>query len=244
VSQITSKVRDALRADGFCAIDAIIRSPQLEAARNATDRILAAHGASSEYGVIALDAWPREPIFRELLPVVACFAREFLGFSEVLVFQDLVIDKPPAAATPMPYHQDQPYLPLDRDDGLVAWVALDDADEARGCLHYVPRTHRLGARRPAQFSGAHQRDTNLPPIDVDGRAAIAVPAPAGQAVFHSPLVWHGSPPNSTALPRRAWSIYFVHPDVCWAPDRAAHPYLLELAPAAGAPVTGERFPRF
>jgi ectoine hydroxylase-related dioxygenase (phytanoyl-CoA dioxygenase family) len=234
----------ALRDDGFCATERVFTPRELEVARNATDQLLAAYGASSEYGRISLDAWRRAPALRELLPTVARRARELLGFSEVLVFQDLVIDKPPTATAPLPYHQDQSYLPLDRDDGLVAWVALDDADARRGCLHYVAGTHRLGARRPARFSGAAQRDAHLPPIEVDGRAMVAVAARAGQALFHSPLVWHGSPPNSTSLPRRAWSIYFLHPDVRWAPDRAAHPYLLELAPMAGARVAGERFPKF
>lgn len=234
----------ALRDDGFCATEQILTPPQLAAARDATDRLVAGYGASSEYGVISLDAWRREPVLRELLPSVARVARELMGLSEVLVFQDLVIDKPSTATAPMPYHQDQSYLPLDRDDGLVAWVALDDADAERGCLHYAAGTHRLGARRPARFSDAPQRDSHLPPIDIDGRAVVAVAAEAGQALFHSPLVWHGSPPNSTALPRRAWSIYFLHPDVRWAPDRAAHPYLLELAPVPGARVAGERFPLF
>ena len=188
---------------------------------------------SSEFALIALDAWRREPVLRELLPPLARIARELMGLAEVLVFQDLVIDKRAISAAPMPYHQDQSYLPLDRDDGLVAWVALDDADTRRGCLRYAPGTHRLGARRPARFSDAPSRDTHLPAIEVDERTVVSVPAVAGQALFHSTLVWHGSPPNTTDLPRRAWSIYFLPPSVRWAPERAGHPYLLELAPAAG-----------
>jgi ectoine hydroxylase-related dioxygenase (phytanoyl-CoA dioxygenase family) len=235
---------DALRADGFCATERIFTPAQLDAARAATDRIFHAHGVSSEFALIALDAWRREPALRELLPPLARIARELMGLTEVLVFQDLVIDKRSTSTAPMPFHQDQSYLPLDRDDGLVAWVALDDAGAGRGCLRYAAGTHRLGARRPAVFSDSPPRDTHLPPIEVEERTVIAVPAVAGQALFHSTLVWHGSPPNTTDLPRRAWSIYFLPPSVRWAPERAAHPYLLELAPAAGDPVSGDRFPRF
>ena len=235
---------DALRVDGFCATERIFTPVQLDAARAATDRILRAHGVSSEFAVIALDAWRREPVLRELLPPLARIARDLMGLPEVLVFQDLVIDKRSTATAPMPYHQDQSYLPLDRDDGLVAWVSLDDADAGRGCLHYAAGTHQLGARRPARFADPSTRDTHLPAIEVDERTVVGVPAVAGQALFHSTMVWHGSPPNTTDRPRRAWSIYFLHPAVRWAPERAAHPYLLELAPAAGDPVSGDRFPRF
>jgi ectoine hydroxylase-related dioxygenase (phytanoyl-CoA dioxygenase family) len=234
---------DALRVDGFCATERIFTPAQLDGARAATDRILQAHGVASEFAVIALDAWRRETALREMLPPLAQIARELLGLAEVLVFQDLVIDKRSAGAPRMPFHQDQSYLPLDRDDGLVAWVALDDADAARGCLHYAAGTHRLGARRPARFSDTVPRESHLPPIEVDDRSVVAVPVVAGQALFHSTLVWHGSPPNATGRPRRAWSIYFLPPEVRWAPERAMHPYLHELAPAAGAPVTGDRFPR-
>jgi len=234
-----------LAEDGFHVTAPILSPLELDSAREATDRLLAAHGASSQFGAICLDAWRREPALRALLPLVAGIARELLGFPEILVFQDLVIDKPQrAAASAMPYHQDQPYLPIDRHDGLVAWVAFDDTDVERGCLHYARGTHRLGPRRPARFSDAPERDEHLQPIDVDARTVVAVPARAGQALFHSPMIWHGSPPNSTALPRRAWSVYFLHPDVRWAPNRSTHPYLLELTPAAGDPVTGDRFPRF
>ena len=67
---------------------------------------------------------------------------------------------------------------------------------------------------------------------------------AGAAWLHAPLTWHASPPNRAARSRRAWCVWFVREDTRWAPERAPHPYLHELGPAAGAPLTGERFPRF
>jgi len=234
----------ALHDDGFLPAGSVLTTAELERARAATDRLLAIHGASSDYGVIALDAWRREPVFRGLLDPVARLARDLLGLAAVRLFQDLVIDKPASATTPLPLHQDQAYLPLDRDDGVVAWIALDDADAASGCLHYVPGSHRLGRRRPASFSGAPECDLHLPAIDPGDRPVVPVPVSAGDALFHLPQVWHGSPPNVSRSRRRAWSIWFVHPDVRWAPDRASHPYLTELAPAPGPPLTGERFPCF
>src|SRR6185503_2523587 len=121
--------------------------------RDACESLLRAHGAPSEYGLIALDVWRRADPVRALLPSLAALARVALDAPEVVVFQDLVIAKVPEGGSTIPYHQDQASLPLDRE-ALVAWVALDDADIARGCMHYVRGSHLLGHRRPAPFAGA------------------------------------------------------------------------------------------
>ena len=182
---------------------------------------------------------------RALLPGLAAIARAALDAPEVIVFQDLVIAKLPDGGTTIPYHQDQASLPLDRE-ALVAWVALDDAEIERGCMHYVRGSHLLGHRRPAAFTGAtcSAEAAALPPIDLDGREVVAAPVRAGEVLLHSSMTWHGSPPNRTGLPRRAWSVWFVHPDARWAPDRAPHPFVFELSPAAGAPLAAPRFPRY
>jgi ectoine hydroxylase-related dioxygenase (phytanoyl-CoA dioxygenase family) len=236
----------ALEREGFVAAGRVLDDAQVAAARAAADALLAEHGARSEYGVIALEAWRREPTFHELLAPLTSVACELLETGVLVTFQDLIIDKPPSAARTLPWHQDQAYLPLDRDDGLVAWVALDDADEARGCLRYVPGSHRLGLRGPGEFSGElRSRDgADLPPIDVNGHPVFVAEAGSGEAWFHTPLTWHASPPNRTAASRRAWSVWFVREDTRWAPERASHPYVLELAPTAGTPLPDDRFPRF
>jgi ectoine hydroxylase-related dioxygenase (phytanoyl-CoA dioxygenase family) len=235
----------AFERDGFVLAGRVLEERQVAAARDAADTLLAEHGAASDYGVIALEASRRAATFHELLPPVASVACELLATEVVVAFQDLVIDKPRRAVDALPWHQDQTYLPLDRDDGLVAWVALDDADEARGCMRYVPGSHLLGPRAPAEFAGGSLPNVDgLPPIDVDGRPVVVAEAAAGEAWFHTPLTWHASPPNRAAASRRAWSIWFVREETRWAPDRAPHPYLVELTPSAGAPLAGDRFPRF
>jgi ectoine hydroxylase-related dioxygenase (phytanoyl-CoA dioxygenase family) len=188
--------------------------------------------------VIALDAWRGSPVFRELLEPLGAVARRLLDVDSVVAFQDLVIDKPTEGpAQTLPWHQDAAYLPLDRDDGLVAWVALDDADAERGCLRYAVGSHGAGARAAARFDGSGEA-----PSPGDHPVAVAE-CGAGEALFHSPLVLHCSPPNRGSGSRRAWSVWFVHPDTRWAPDRAQHPYLLELTPTAGDPLPPDRFPR-
>lgn len=236
--------------DGFVAVTAaahpgaVAPAAAVEAARRDAATLLDAGGAPSGYGRIAPDLWRRSEALAALVAVAAPTVRALLG--DARLFQDLVIEKPPRTAADIPWHQDLVSAPLDCADGVVVWLALDDAPEERGCMRYVVGSHRLGLRRPAAFEGAPEpagEAAARPPMDVDGREVAVVPVRAGELIAHSMLTWHGSGPNRTAQPRRAWSAWFVPADTRWAPHRAAHPLLYELSPADGAPLDDARFPR-
>ena len=231
--------------DGFAGAGRVLGPGDVARARAASDQVCAEHGGRSEYGVIALQAFRHHPVFMELLAPVARVACDLLGTDRVVAFQDLIIDKLPGAPSMVPWHQDGIYLPLDREDGAIGWIALDDADERRGCLKYVAGSHLLGPRAPARFGGEPPReDETRPPIDPEGREVVVAESEAGDAWFHWPMTWHASPPNTTTEPRRAWSVWFVREEVRWDVHRANHPYLLEFSPHHGDPLDEARFPRF
>jgi ectoine hydroxylase-related dioxygenase (phytanoyl-CoA dioxygenase family) len=160
--------------------------------------------------------------------------RALLGEDEVVLFQDLVVDKRGSTAA-LAWHRDAAHLPLDDDGGLTLWLALDDAGEADGCLRYVAGSQTSDA------GGDYDPARLAPPVP---GAIVAAPAAAGEALVHSPRVWHESPPSRRGRPRLGWSLWWARPRARWAPDRTAHPYLLELAPAAGDALEPARFPRF
>jgi ectoine hydroxylase-related dioxygenase (phytanoyl-CoA dioxygenase family) len=170
-----------------------------------------------------------------------------LDVDEVVLFQDIFIGKPPGTAA-VQWHQDYSYWPLDSWDGLTMWLALDHTDVDNGCLRYIPGTHQLGEKRPADFfvGTAQPVHNNLPPLLAEERAAQAVDAPvtAGSILVHHPLVWHMSPVNRSSRPRHAWSLTWLLPTVCWRPEHAPHPFGHQLQPVAGQPVRGRLFPRF
>ena len=79
------------------------------------------------------------------------------------------------------------------------WLALDDIGPERGCLQYIPGSHRRGVR-------PHNADG--PPFildygDCDRDQEVAVPALAGDVIIHDGLTVHCSGNNSTALERPA-----------------------------------------
>jgi len=235
---------------GFARCPAVIPPALVDELRAAIECLPPEAIHPGPYGKIFHNLWRRVPLFAEEIRRgrLASLAMELTGEPTLRLFQDLMISKPPGTSIALKWHQDFSYWPLDSARGLVLWIALDDADTQNGCLRYIPGSHHLGERRPADFVvGASQvvRE-DLPPLNAEEREADAVDMPvrAGDALAHDPLVWHMSPPNLSERPRRAWSITFIRAETRWAPTHAPHPFCHELSPRAGELPEGPLFPSF
>ena len=103
--------------------------------------------------------------------------------------------KPPEKGSPFPMHQDFPYFPH-RDHSMIAVILhFDDAPEEKGCVRVYPGSHKLGPL-PAVGSDHHLPEDRFP---LDG--ATPIPAKAGDALFFSYLLAHGSGLNVSDEPR-------------------------------------------
>lgn len=103
--------------------------------------------------------------------------------------------KPPENGSPFPMHQDYPYFPH-RDHSMIAVILhFDDAPDAKGCLRVYPGSHKLG---PLPAVGA---DHHLPEDRFPLSGATPIEARAGDAIFFSYLLAHGSGLNRSAEPR-------------------------------------------
>ncbi|HEV2531805.1 phytanoyl-CoA dioxygenase family protein [Phenylobacterium sp.] len=112
--------------------------------------------------------------------------------------------KPPAKGSPFPMHQDYPYFPHERHSMIAAILHFDDAPEEKGCLRVVPGSHKLG---PLPAEG---EDHHLPAYPLaDG---TPVPAKAGDAIFMSYLLVHGSGPNRSETPRTTILVQLRDPE--------------------------------
>ena len=100
----------------------------------------------------ALGAWRIRPGFHDILwhPAFTVAASQLLG-GAVRFWHDQLFCKPARHGGVVAWHQDYSYMPLDRADGVTAWLAIDPADTDNGCLRYLPGTHLLGERQPADF---------------------------------------------------------------------------------------------
>ena len=131
-------------------------------------------------------------------PRIKGFISRFIG-QEVLLKGDMALSKPPFIGSEKPWHQDNAYfdwLPLECIG--TAWIALDDATVDNGCMHVLPRGHRLGA-----LKHHHTIDCEILPDRFERSEALPIELKAGGAMFFSAMLPHQTPPNRSSHRRRA-----------------------------------------
>jgi len=114
------------------------------------------------------------------------------------------------------WHQDVAYWGLEPPLAVSAWIAIDDADEANGCMRVIPGSQRLGllvhakAGQPGNLLSVNQA---VPPELVDEARAVSVPLRAGQMSLHHGLLLHSSLPNRSNRRRCGLTLRYVPPAV-------------------------------
>lgn len=155
----------------------------------------------------ALGAWRVRPAFHDLAwnPAFLVPAYQLMGRGFRL-FHDQLFSKPARHGGVVAWHQDYSYwtwtTPMAH---LTCWIGLDDVDEANGCLHYIPASHRWGLVEKTALAGdmdaVRERLDTGQRADFDRRVPIVLRR--GEATFHHPLLMHGSYANRSERPRRA-----------------------------------------
>lgn len=117
---------------------------------------------------------------------------QLLG-GEPYLMQTMIYFKP-AGARGQALHQDQFYLRVQPGTCVAAWLALDDTDEANGCMQVVPGSHTL----PVLCT--NKADTELSFTDItvpvpEGLEVRPVPMQAGDVLVFNGQLIHGSYPN-------------------------------------------------
>jgi phytanoyl-CoA hydroxylase len=136
--------------------------------------------------------------FREFLHTGRSTALAELLLGGPVVGQQLAwFDKAPRDSTPTPAHQDGYYFLLEPPAALTMWVALDEVDEANGCLRYVPGSHRRGMRPHARTTVVGFSQGIEDYGDADRAAEVTVPASPGDLLAHHCLTVHSADANGS-----------------------------------------------
>lgn len=107
-------------------------------------------------------------------------------------------NKPPKIGKPTPPHQDGYYFMLKPARAVTMWMALEDVDQANGCVRYVRGSHKKGMRQHGrtQTLGFSQGITDFGlPEDVQNE--VAFPARPGDLLIHDSLTIHRADGNQT-----------------------------------------------
>lgn len=221
---LTEEQVDHFGRDGFLIIDRLVGPDAVETLRAAYDEVLS--GTAPAAGDRMLGAITRQvmapgeahPVFRDNDALDAgTRIAEQLFEEPVGVMFSMLIYKPAGHPYETPWHQDmayavEPVTPAGTQIPPITlqfWVAIDDTDEWNGCMHFVAGTHRDPLLAHVVASGDPADQSRLlaledPATQLDLTSVVAAPLAAGGCTIHAYGTPHYTPPNRSALPRRAY----------------------------------------
>ncbi|MDE0838898.1 MAG: phytanoyl-CoA dioxygenase family protein [Kiritimatiellae bacterium] len=123
--------------------------------------------------------------------------------------QSMFYFKPPQARG-QGLHQDNFYLKVAPANCMAAWVAVDDADEDNGGLMVIPGSHKLGLVCPEQADPTVSFTTEHIPTP-EGMQVVPVIMKAGDVLFFTGSLIHGSYPNTSDTRSRRALIFHYGP---------------------------------
>ena len=131
-------------------------------------------------------------------------ASELLGLDEAsLEGWGHMVRKSPRDTEALPYHQDEAFWDPTLDyRALGVWMPLDPATVETGCMSMVPGSHKRGIQ-PHQLGQGDPAVTYIELVDKPAEP-VPHPIPVGGASFHHCRTIHGSGPNVSDRPRRAY----------------------------------------
>ena len=120
-------------------------------------------------------------------------------------------NKPPKIGQATPPHQDGYYWMINPCEGMTMWLALEEVDEANGCVRYARGSHLRGMRPHSrtQTLGFSQGISDFPNAD-DRATEVVMRASPGDLLVHDARTVHWADANrSETRTRKAMGlIYF------------------------------------
>ncbi|MEW6510960.1 MAG: phytanoyl-CoA dioxygenase family protein [Bacteroidota bacterium] len=210
--------------NGYVRLDDVLTMEEVEILRAALDRAVEDKnkfqlnlGPRTDEGYTKVflqmvNLWERYPVLEEYArhPRVAEIARRLTRSRHVRLWHDQALIKYPEDSKPTAWHQDTVYWPMNEPGGLSCWMALDDVTVERGCMWFVPGSHKVGPLDPVDLGNTTaDGPLALLPPSYRGVKPVAVELKPGSCTFHNGLTFHYAGPNVTSTARRAMVTIFM-----------------------------------
>ncbi|MDQ0381443.1 phytanoyl-CoA dioxygenase family protein [Amycolatopsis thermophila] len=235
------------RERGFTHVPGLLTADEVTRFRAAATETLAAHShTDDEFGTritATTDAWEHHPVLRELAlhPRIGSLAEQLAGMP-LRVWGGEVLRKNPGHSAPTGWHDDLTFALLDSRLIFNAWIALVDVPAERGCLTFLPGSHRRGGPAHVELN-EYKSDpdnylfTHWPELHWNPR--VTIPLRAGDATFHHGRTAHCAGANTSTEDRLSFLVTFTDADATYRPLPGHDP--LDLSP--GQPLPDHRYPR-
>ena len=152
-----------------------------------------------------INVWREYEVFKQL-----CFdkrmvnmVKQLMGCDAVRLFQDQILVKESGPKNPTPWHQDNPYWPMQQENAITVWIALDDVNQENGCMQFIPGSHKHGK---ITLYNEIEPDIKLDELDAK---SVAIPMKAGSLHVHHSMTLHYAFANMTNSPRRAYAAVYM-----------------------------------
>jgi ectoine hydroxylase-related dioxygenase (phytanoyl-CoA dioxygenase family) len=140
----------------------------------------------------------------------ARIAAELMGTAGVRLYHDQALYKEPGGG-PTPWHVDQHYWPLDRDQTCTAWIPLQPTAIEMGPLAFSAGSQAL--RRGREFEIGDEGERQVSKLLLEQQLPLdETPFALGEVSFHSGWTFHRAGPNRTGRPREAMTVIYMDID--------------------------------
>jgi ectoine hydroxylase-related dioxygenase (phytanoyl-CoA dioxygenase family) len=233
----------AYRANGFVHVPGVLTVGGVRAFYEAAVALAARRESLSQGPIFSqhVNVWTEDETLRRLTlhPNVAALAERLAGVP-LRLWHDQILIKPPHNNAATEFHQDQPYWPhADSANPISAWIALCDVPVEKGCMTFLPGSHRRTGLPMQNLASSTSLFTICPDLVWEPR--VTVPLRAGDCTFHHGRCAHMATPNFTDDPRVAHVVIFMDAATTYNGRKHVVTDPLHLSP--GDPLDGELFPR-
>lgn len=247
------------KRDGFLNGGLVADEAEVEVLRDELKNVIENHDALERKPVLfrnlsgndsapvwqIVNIWQASDPFRDLMcnAKISCEIAQLTGAKELRIWHDQIQYKPSETGGINWWHQDAPLWPIiEPMTEVSAWVALDDVDEANGCMSMVPGSHQWGDN--IQFlNSLNGQDFDSLPEEYSGHEVriVRCPVKKGEVHYHHALTWHGSHANTSGRPRRAIALHFMTGETRFVAS-GSHPMKPFVQVDDGDYLKGEAFP--
>lgn len=192
----------------------------------------------SHYSFTELFMWKVDPAFREFIieSPAANIATNVLRADYVRFYFDQIFNKEPGMPDPSPWHNDQPYYPIQGEKVCSIWLALDHVTKESSGLEYVAGSHRWEDKLEGEMIDFEQQ--------ADKYELLSWNMKPGDCLVHHGLTVHGAGGNTSKTERRrALATRWVGEDVVYRQIPGGHEQLKVAGAKTGGPLPDAQFPR-
>ncbi|MET8875625.1 phytanoyl-CoA dioxygenase family protein [Nocardia sp. NPDC004604] len=176
-------------------------------------------------------------------PRVGAVAEQLSG-TPMRVWSGQAYAKHPQDEVPTIWHEDLTLTPLDSPMNVNAWIALVDVPVERGCLIFLPNSHKRPGPHRAEVAEVRNHPTTYmfaewPELEWGPR--VTVPLRAGDVTFHQSTVGHASGGNVSDGVRLAFITTYTGATAIYQPRPGHQRMDMDLEP--GQQLPDHRYPR-